>query len=106
MLFFKGLGATAVTLPINEYYTGMERGVIDGHIGSLGVFVTTGSYEITKYVIDYPYYRTNSPLLFNLKKWNSLPPNLQKIIEEAALEQEVAWEEIGTAKKPRCVNCP
>lgn len=96
-----GLNAVNPSIQISEYYSAMERGVIDAFTASMGVFVGTGSYETTKYVIDKPFYATVHPLLINLKKWNSIPGHLQKIIQEVAIEQEKAWPAIRDAEEKR-----
>jgi TRAP-type C4-dicarboxylate transport system substrate-binding protein len=92
--YTKGLGAINTTIQIRDYYTAMERGIVDAFTASFGVFVATGSSEVTKYVLDEPFYMTTSPILVNLKKWNSIPGHLQKIIVQAAKEQESAWPAI------------
>ena len=92
--FFKGLGSAPVVLPIPEYYPAMERGVIDANVSSITIFIAIGLYQKTKYVIDHPFYRNPSPLIVNLDKWNSIPPHLQKIMEDTALELETTWEPV------------
>jgi TRAP-type C4-dicarboxylate transport system substrate-binding protein len=99
--FLRGLGATPVVMPLTEYYTAMERGVIDGHIGSLSVWMNTGSYEITKCAIDYPYWSSPNAIMFNLNKWNSLPAHLQKMIQEVVIEQEAAWPAINDREEAK-----
>jgi TRAP-type transport system periplasmic protein len=99
--YTKGLGAVNTSIQISEYYSAMERGIVDAFTASLGVYMGIGAYEVTKYVLDEPYYATNSALLVNLKKWNSIPEDLQKIIEKAAIEQEKAWPTIRDAEEKR-----
>jgi TRAP-type mannitol/chloroaromatic compound transport system substrate-binding protein len=50
--FFKGLGAVPTTLPITEYYTGLERGTIDGNAGGLNIYVQNSLPDVSPYVID------------------------------------------------------
>jgi len=92
--FFKGVGGSPVVVPISEYYTAMERGVMDAYATSMTVFIAMGLYQKTKYVIDHPFYRNPSPLIVNLAKWKSLPAHLQKIIEDTAIELETTWEPV------------
>jgi TRAP-type transport system periplasmic protein len=94
--FFKGLGTSPVVVPMADYYTAMERGVIDGYVTSLTVFTAMGLYQKTKYVIDHPFYRNPSPLIVNLAKWKSLPPHLQKIMQDTAIELETTYEPADT----------
>jgi TRAP-type C4-dicarboxylate transport system substrate-binding protein len=97
--FLSGLGTTPTGMPLTDYYTALERGVIDGHIASMSVFVGIGSHEVAKYAVRYPYWSTPNAIMFNLKKWNSLPPHLQKLFEEAAIEQEKAWPAINKVEE-------
>lgn len=99
--YTKGLGAVNVSLHISEYYSAMERGVVDAFITSMGVFVGTGAHEVTKYALDEPFYTTTNALLVNLKTWNSIPKHLQKIIAEIAIEQEKTWLTINDAEIAR-----
>jgi TRAP-type C4-dicarboxylate transport system substrate-binding protein len=93
--FFKALGAAPTNVGgLKDYYTGMERGVLDAHVGSIGVFIAIGSFEVTKYVIDHPYYMNGASILMNLKKWNSLPKHLQRIMMDTAIELETAWKPV------------
>lgn len=92
--FFKGLGGSTATIPLTEYQTAMERGVIDAHSGSIGVFIAVGSYEVTKYVIDHFFYSNSASILVNLEKWNSIPKHLQDIMQETAIELEKTWPSV------------
>ena len=87
--FFQGLGMVPQTMKtLNDYFTLMERGVVQAHIAALGVFLAVGSYEVAKYVIDEPFFNSTQALLMNLDKWNSLPKNMQKVFQDVMLEIE------------------
>lgn len=87
--FFKGLGMVPQTIKgLKDYFTLMERGVVQAHIASLGVFLAVGTYEIADYIIDHPFFNSTQVLLMNLDKWNSLPKNLQDLFTEIMLETE------------------
>ena len=94
LAFFKGLGATPVKAALKEYYPSVERGVFDGNIVGLNVYVATGEYEVAPYVIDHFFYKATPTVLMNLKKWNSLPDHLKKLINDVQLEAEKAWPDI------------
>ena len=99
--FFKGLGGSTATIPLTEYQTAMERGVIDAHSGSIGVFIAVGSYEVTKYVIDHFFYSNSASILVNLDKWNSIPKHLQDIMQETAIELEKTWPAVREAEEAK-----
>jgi len=87
--FFKGLGMVPQTIKgLKDYYTLMERGVVQAHIASLGVFLAVGTYELGDYIIDHPFFNSTQVLLMNLDKWKSLPKHLQDLFTEIMLETE------------------
>lgn len=85
----KAWGATLVSVRIPEYYSAMERGLIDG-LGSatLSSWYSHGCHEVTKYMVDHPYYKATVAAIMNLKKWNSLPQDLKKLVTECMIEYE------------------
>ncbi len=88
--FYQALGATVVTVPNSEYYSALERGVVDGEGYPITGFISMSLFEVAKYYIDVPFLDTPSVLfLVNLDKWNSLPPDLQKVI----IDTSNAWED-------------
>ena len=75
----------------------------------MDVYLATGEYEVAPYIIDHPFYKSANTLIMNLKKWNSLPDHLKKIIEEVQLETEKAWpalweNEVAMMKKKAVEN--
>ncbi|MFX0198294.1 MAG: TRAP transporter substrate-binding protein DctP [Candidatus Hodarchaeota archaeon] len=92
---FKGLGATPITLPMPEYYPAMERGVVDGISTSLHMWAGYGGHEVTKYMIDHPFYKNTVSVVANLKTWNQLPKHLQKLMIECMLEEQKEWPDLS-----------
>jgi TRAP-type transport system periplasmic protein len=86
---FESLGAVNVMIPVGEVYTGLERGVVDGlAFPSVGV-LDFGWEKFLKYRIDPGFWQEDTLLLVNLDKWNSLSPEAQELLQNAA----IAWEE-------------
>lgn len=84
----KKLGGARVGMSLSELYTAMDRGVIDGY-GT--AFVGTrdfGGHEVTKYVIDHPFWYTDTRALVNLDKWQDLPEDLRKFIVKLFRDEE------------------
>lgn len=77
----KALGATPVSMPITEVYTSMERGVIDGFTLIVASWPGYKLDEVTKYGLKLGMTSPTNMTIMNLKTWNSLPPDIQKIIE-------------------------
>jgi len=80
------LGVTAVELPWEELYTSLATGMIDGLIfGGPEVIYRSGWWEIAKYL--YPqtlHATTNLELYVNQEAWDSLPHDLQCILQLCA----------------------
>jgi TRAP-type C4-dicarboxylate transport system substrate-binding protein len=85
----EGWGATVTNVKISDYYNAMERGLVDAIAGvPLDVWVSLGAHEVTKYVIDHPYYVSTAVAIMNLSSWKKLPQNLQDLITDAMVEFE------------------
>jgi TRAP-type C4-dicarboxylate transport system substrate-binding protein len=97
---FKYLGAVPVPLAMPDVYESLRRGVIDG----VSVDYSTLKYwkfaEVVKYVTSTWKIGTTITFYFaiNKKKWDQLPPDVQKIMDEVGLEakekQARLWNEM------------
>jgi TRAP-type C4-dicarboxylate transport system substrate-binding protein len=88
-------GATIVSIAMPEYYSSMERGLVDA-LGSapISAWYSQGVHEVTKYMIDHPYYQSTASMIMNLNKWNSLPDHLKKLITECAIQFENEYADV------------
>lgn len=78
-------GATAVTVPAPERFTALQTGMVDGGTGQVPFFLSYKFYDAGSPYITYLGIgaRTgNGYIVMNKKKWDSLPPNVQKVIHE------------------------
>lgn len=93
----KQLGASPVTMPITEVYTSMEKGVIDGVFTAFTAMRSFRLYEVSKYSIHAGLSATPMAVAMNLKKFNSLPPDIRKILDglrtRYAFESATAYDE-------------
>ncbi len=84
---FSRAGGTSVTLPGSELYTSLQTGVIDATEWVAPYNDTAlGLHEVAKYYY-YPGWHEPGPaleFLVNIDAWNTLPADLQAIIEAAA----------------------
>jgi TRAP-type transport system periplasmic protein len=86
----KRLGATPVAMTLADVLPAIQQGAIDGAIAALNVFVPMQFQDAAKYVTE-----TNQPAIFiivevNLKWYESLPKDLQQIVDQAAARETVA----------------
>ncbi len=85
--YIKALGATAVNMPMGEAFEALQRGVIDGTLAPVEPLKAWKHAEVIKYETKLPLQCVSGNNLFmNLAKWNSLPADIKKIIDDALPE--------------------
>ena len=85
---YTGIGAIPSTVQTTDYNTALERGTVDGISTSIYIAMAYGFQGVSKYVIQPGFFRASVSLPVNLAKWNTIPPDLQKLVitEMAAFE--------------------
>lgn len=85
---WNGLGATAVAVPWSEVYVALSQGVVDGMVHNVVQVVEENFHEQLRYVakIDGPFASATNALFINETKFQSLSPEQQEIVSEAAIE--------------------
>jgi len=89
------LGVTPVAMSLGDVLPALQQGAIDGAVAGVGPFAHLHFIDASKYVT-----MINQPAIFLVaemnKKWyDSLPPDLQKIIDKDAAEQSVAIRSVA-----------
>lgn len=89
----KALGATPIPIETPDLYDSLKRGVIEGALLPLETLKGFKTGEVLKYVTAswkvgsaYCFY-----VLMNKQKWDSLPPDVQKVIDEYSSEFTEQW---------------
>ena len=101
----KALGGTPVPKPMPETYEMLQKGVVDGAVYPMESDKGWKLGEVTRYcTLDYAAaYTTGFYVVMNKDKWNSLSPDIQKIIMQINAEWEPkhgqAWDDSDTAGK-------
>lgn len=97
----KALGATPRDMPMTEVYEGMSKGTIDGLLVGAETLKSFKLADVTKYTTYAPSIG-NSYLFYiimNKSKWDSLPPDLQKIFNDVGAkyqaETALTWNKIN-----------
>jgi len=94
------LGGTPVAMPMGETYDALSRGVVDGSMAPQEALQGWKWGEVVKFTIENfsSSYSTGMFVVMNKDKWNALPPDVQKIIEQVNEEyiekQGKTWDEI------------
>jgi TRAP-type C4-dicarboxylate transport system substrate-binding protein len=77
------LGATPVDMPVTQIYNALERGVIDATMIPLSAMLDFKLLEVVKYLtVDAPLGRSPFIVSMNRKRYESLPPDIKKIIDD------------------------
>lgn len=82
----KAMGGTPVGMPWSEVYLALQRGVAEGLISNYASYKASKLAEVTSHTIEHNVRSAGFWLAMNLKKWNSLSPDVQKVINEVSEE--------------------
>ncbi|EFK09284.1 bacterial extracellular solute-binding protein, family 7 [delta proteobacterium NaphS2] len=86
----EALGATPVAMSAPDMYIAMEKGTVDAMYMPKEALKSLKLYEVTKYhTIGAENMYAPFCVAMNLKVWNSLPPDIQRIIEEESVKAAV-----------------
>ncbi|MGA7802004.1 MAG: TRAP transporter substrate-binding protein DctP [Gammaproteobacteria bacterium] len=87
-LVMQTLGAAPATIGVGEVYSALQRGTVQGAMGGLGGAVGLKYYEVSKYTFA-PMGALGTMIhayVMNESKFESLPPDLQKVVMESATQ--------------------
>ena len=105
----KLFGAVPVNMPITETYTALERGVVEGTVLPWeGNFVFKLA-ELLKYGTETDFYTMTMLVSMNKRKWESLPEDVKKIIDETtgmamSVEAGKVYDETNLPMKQLCLK--
>ncbi|GGK34417.1 hypothetical protein GCM10010965_29240 [Caldalkalibacillus thermarum] len=89
----EALGANVTPLAFSEVFTALEQGVINGQENPYITLVQSGFYEAQSHVIETRHIFSPNIYLLNQAFWDSLDPELQEVVAEAAAAAaEQVWE--------------
>jgi TRAP-type C4-dicarboxylate transport system substrate-binding protein len=94
----KALGAVPVAMSQDNTYEALLNNQVDATFGPMEVLKGWNQAKVIKVTVDdcCVSYTTGMYLLMNLKKWNSLPQDIQKIFDEVSAEWVIkhgeAWD--------------
>jgi TRAP-type C4-dicarboxylate transport system substrate-binding protein len=86
--FITSLGADFVNVAAPDVYMALERNMIQG-VGWPIIGLEDASWDQhLKYRIDPGVFSSDVGIIFNRDRWAALPPNIQKILNDAAIDYE------------------
>lgn len=83
---FKALGANPTPMPFTELFTALETRTVDGQENPISLIRSAKFYEVQKYLSLTAHAYTAAPLVMNKAKFESLSPEQQQILVEAAFD--------------------
>jgi TRAP-type C4-dicarboxylate transport system substrate-binding protein len=94
---FTRLGATPVAMSLGDVLPALQQGAIDGALAGMTVYTNFKYQDAAKYVTE-----TGQPTVFIIvevsKKWyDSLPPDLQQIVDRDGATESIAIDPQATA---------
>jgi C4-dicarboxylate-binding protein DctP len=83
---FETWGAQPTTIAFGELYTALEQGVVSGHENPYAVIYGSKANQVQKYITESSHGTNVSVAVINQDFYDSLPPDLQQAVTEAADE--------------------
>lgn len=98
--FFEKMGATPVTIPVPDVYTGLERGTFDGMAYPPSAMEGWSWDRFLKYRIEPGFMQSDLGIYVNPTKWAALSADSKKILTDTAVEFEGTsykeWQDVTT----------
>lgn len=93
---FQALGSNPVPMPLSELYSALETGAVDAQEHPVGITWSAKFNEVQKHLSMTRHAYTAMIVVMNKAKFDSLKPEHQKIILEAAVEGGKFQRELNT----------
>ncbi|MBU1185062.1 MAG: TRAP transporter substrate-binding protein [Proteobacteria bacterium] len=96
----EALGAVPVAMPQGQTYESLQKGVVEGTFAPIETLKGWKQGEVIKSTTDCSDigYTTAMFVVMNLKKWNSLPADVRKVMEEVSAQwidvHGKAWDDL------------
>ena len=85
---FQAYGANPSPMKFSELFTALQTGVMDGEENPLTQIYSAKLQEVQKYLSLTGHVYTPAYLTVGRTKWESLPPDVRKVLEETAKETQ------------------
>ena len=83
------LGAIPVAMPQSETPEALQKGIVKGVFSSLDILKDFNFAEICRFATACHMQTTSFGVIMNLKKWNQLPDDVKKVMEDMAREHSL-----------------
>jgi C4-dicarboxylate-binding protein DctP len=100
----RAVGAIPQVLAFSEVYQAMQTGVVDGNENTPSNIYTQKMHEVQKYMTMTDHGYIGYVVVANTKFWDSLPPDLRAILDQAMKEATVYADDIAKKKNDDAVE--
>lgn len=80
---YRAFGANPTAMAYTEVYNGLQQGVVEGQENPFANIYSMRFYEVQKYLTLTGHAYHTYAAIMNKKAWQSLPPDLQKVVKAA-----------------------
>ncbi len=87
-------GGVPVNMPPPQVYEAMDKGVVEGSLIGWYHVISQHFDEVGGYYLENTFSQLPHRVMMNLNSWNSLPPDVQKIILDLIPQEEAKGSEI------------
>lgn len=95
---FRTWGADATPMAWPELFTAMQQGVVDGQESPMGLIIPSNFFEVQNHLTISHHFYSPFPMVISKAKFDSVSPELQDVLTEAAVEAR-DWEREFMIKK-------
>jgi tripartite ATP-independent transporter DctP family solute receptor len=101
---FNTLGANAVPMPFSELFTALETRTVDGQENPITTIQSSKFYEVQPYLTITRHVYTPWVVLASKKWWDTLSPEEQKLIRQAAASSRDFERQDSRADSQKAIN--
>jgi TRAP-type C4-dicarboxylate transport system substrate-binding protein len=87
---YSSMGATPTMIPWKEAYLALKQGMVEAITAPLDHVYDMKFHEVAPYITNINEFLQNNMITVDKRKWDRLPDNIKKAMEEAAIET-VEW---------------
>jgi tripartite ATP-independent transporter DctP family solute receptor len=98
------LGGSPTPIPFGDLYTALQQGMVDGAENNPPSMYDTRHWEVAKHYSIDEHARIPDIVLFSQKIWDSLSPQVQQWVQEAADESVVYQKQIWKEYVDECLS--
>jgi tripartite ATP-independent transporter DctP family solute receptor len=98
---FRQLGADATPMAWGEVFTSLQQGLLDAQENPIPIVSTFKLYEVQKYLALTGHVYSPAPLLMSKKTWDRMPPEIQKVMLDTAMEVAKVQRQLNRSQEQK-----